>query len=336
MNPIKLSVIVPVYNAESTLRKCLDSILQQNLEGMELVIVDDGSKDKSCVIEEDFAKSYPNIIKLYKKENGGEASARNAGLKLVTGEYTSFVDSDDYVKPGYYSALFDAIESAAEIPDVVISGSSRSENGIDTEKHISMPGLINQKQLAEQFFDRSRDADMRVVWNKLFRTKIIRGLEFENRVCATDQIFCLQVFSLVENALFVDSCGYVQWMNPNSITHTLAKKYDPVYELAVSMQYRAYTGELYREMGISDEAVYLEHCRTDYVWFYILVKNVMNPGSPYQSRQSQINIIRSIMSEKEPRACIINCTYRSKLSFLVKLLYTINSPQLARFVLSKL
>ena len=92
----KVSVIVPVYNVEDYIRECLDSLINQTLTDIEIILVDDGSKDLSGTICDEYAKKDCRI-KVIHKENGGQSSARNAGLKVSTGEYILFVDSDDYI-----------------------------------------------------------------------------------------------------------------------------------------------------------------------------------------------------------------------------------------------
>src|SRR5574344_2022066 len=93
---IKVSVIVPVYNVEKYLPKCLDSLVNQTLQDIEIIVVNDGTKDNSQKIIDKYAKKYKNI-KSYIKENGGLSDARNYGVAKANGEYISFIDSDDYI-----------------------------------------------------------------------------------------------------------------------------------------------------------------------------------------------------------------------------------------------
>ena len=91
----KVSVIVPVYNTENFLERCLNSLVNQTLNDMEIIVVNDGSTDASQEIIDRFANDFPNIIRTYRKKNGGLSSARNYGLDKATGEYIGFIDSDD-------------------------------------------------------------------------------------------------------------------------------------------------------------------------------------------------------------------------------------------------
>ena len=328
-----LSVVVPIYNAESTLRQCIESIISQGIEDMELILVDDGSTDSSYKIGEEFYQKYPEIVQLHKKENGGEASARNYGMALAKGEYLSFVDSDDIIRNDYYNTVIENISHCAVIPDLIVTGCSRLESNKEYPIHCKA-GFVDRKEFAHNFFVWKQQADLNVVWNKFFRRELLGGLTFEKRVCATDQIFCLNVYARISNVLFVDTCGYVQWMNPNSITHRLAKRYDPIFELENSMDYRKKVERLYKDVGVSENQLYKEYCRTDYVWFYTLVKNIFNEGTPYIDDKQKEQKIRDIMSVPERRECVLNGTGTSKLAKLTKVLYCLDSPKIVRVVFS--
>lgn len=104
---MKVSIIVPVYNVEQYLEKCLISLVNQTLDNIEIIVVNDGSPDNSQKIIDKYYKKYPNKIKKHIKENGGLSSARNYGLKFATGEFVAFVDSDDYVDVNMYKIMYD-------------------------------------------------------------------------------------------------------------------------------------------------------------------------------------------------------------------------------------
>ena len=118
---MKLSVIVPVYKAEAYLNECVDSLLGQTLRDMEIILVDDGSPDRSGAIMADYAARYPGRVRCLTLENGGQGRARNRGMELARGEYLGFVDSDDYVLPEMYETLCRAAdETGADIVDCCI------------------------------------------------------------------------------------------------------------------------------------------------------------------------------------------------------------------------
>ena len=109
-------MIVPVYNAESYLRICLDSILQQSLEEIEILAVDDGSKDQSAKILREYEKKYPDKIHVIYQENQGQSAARNHALAMASGEFVAFVDSDDYIGKDFLKRMYNtAIEKKSDM-----------------------------------------------------------------------------------------------------------------------------------------------------------------------------------------------------------------------------
>ena len=104
---MKLSIIVPVYNVEPYLRRCIDSILAQTFTDFELILVDDGSPDNCPAICDEYAEKDPRIVVIH-KQNGGLSDARNAGLDIARGEYIGFVDSDDYIDAEMYEKMYNA------------------------------------------------------------------------------------------------------------------------------------------------------------------------------------------------------------------------------------
>ena len=102
----KVSIIVPVYNVENYLEKCLNSLVAQTLQEIEIVVVNDGSTDNSQAIIQDFQSRFPDKIKTFQKQNGGLSDARNFGLKHSSGEFIGFVDSDDYVSETMFEEMY--------------------------------------------------------------------------------------------------------------------------------------------------------------------------------------------------------------------------------------
>ena len=119
MADAKVSVIVPVYNAEEYLKRCVDSLRNQTLEDIEIILVDDSSTDSSLEICKDFSGK-DSRIKVIHKENEGAGMARNAALRVATGKYIGFVDSDDFVEPDMFKSLFEKAEENES--DLVMSG----------------------------------------------------------------------------------------------------------------------------------------------------------------------------------------------------------------------
>lgn len=134
-----LTVVVPVYNVEKYLSKCVDSILNQTLSVDEIILVDDGSTDKSGLIADDYAKKY-DIIKVVHQKNGGLSAARNTGINLATMEYIAFVDSDDYIAPTMYEVLIERLKK--NDADISIGGVWYEQE--DGEKYTPYPDGITR------------------------------------------------------------------------------------------------------------------------------------------------------------------------------------------------
>ena len=129
-----LSVIVPVYNVESYLSRCVDSILVQKVDGMEIILVNDGSRDSSGTICDEYARKDSRIRVLH-KENGGLSSARNAGLDICRGEYIAFVDSDDWIEPDAYEKM---LKTAKELDVKLVCGGRYDVSSKTGEKKLGL------------------------------------------------------------------------------------------------------------------------------------------------------------------------------------------------------
>lgn len=140
----KVSVIVPVYNIEKYLMECLESIAAQTLKEIQVLLIDDGSKDTSAQICKDFIRSHPNF-EYYYKENGGTASARNVGLQHAAGEYIGFVDSDDWIEPDMFATIYQAAKEADA--DIVYCKMAGLMDYVDLPE-----GIYGEKEIREVIY----------------------------------------------------------------------------------------------------------------------------------------------------------------------------------------
>lgn len=200
-----ISVIVPVYNREKFISKCVDSLLRQTYDNLEIILVDDGSKDSSLDICKRYALKNKKI-KVVSKENGGVSSARNAGLKAAGGDYIGFVDSDDKISPGMYNVLLTNIHKYK----VKISVCGLNRNG-----EMIIP---KGKLVSSEIFLKNNIKNLSVV-NKLFHRDTISGLYFDERLrYAEDMLFCFYAI-LRANKVFCDKRPlYFYHINEESAT----------------------------------------------------------------------------------------------------------------------
>lgn len=189
-----VSIIVPIYNVEKYLNKCIDSILNQTYKNLEIILVDDNSPDNCPKICDEYAKQ-DTRIKVIHKENGGLSSARNAGLDICTGEYIAFVDSDDYVEKDYILDLYKTIKDSNA--DISVCGFNKID--LYTNKII---GVYQDKKFLYddttkfEFLFRDDHVTSVVAWNKLYRKEIFNNLKYPEGHIHEDEYI---VYDLIKN-----------------------------------------------------------------------------------------------------------------------------------------
>lgn len=185
---LKYSVIIPVYNAENTIEKCLDSLLHQIPESAELLVINDGSPDRSGEICKRYAEKY-SAIHYFEKENGGVSTARNVGLDEAKGEYILFVDSDDYVDSSYWQVIDFLIGQYQ--PDMLQWG-FRDCGEIVRERHLGDYAVFGETAVAEKVDTALRLYLFSALWARVYRRELIeeRQIRFDPRLAiGEDQLF---------------------------------------------------------------------------------------------------------------------------------------------------
>ena len=172
-----ISVIVPVYNAEKTLEDCVDGILAQSFRDLELILIDDGSKDSSPKICDNYAEEDSRVIAIH-KQNGGVSAARNAGLDIAHGEWITFIDSDDYISADF----FQGVDSCKQ--QLLITG-FRDEIGGNVYENVKMTSSIYQNPEDVKFFIRSQVSSNMVLrgpWGKFYRRELLGTQRFNTEM----------------------------------------------------------------------------------------------------------------------------------------------------------
>lgn len=199
-----VSIIVPAYNAEKILPKCLDSILSQTYKDFEVILINDGSKDRTGKVADGYAAK-DNRIKVIHKTNGGVSSARNEGLKIATGEWVTFIDADDWVEPGFIANMITGQET-----DIVVGGYHSIGNGeIEERKYTSK--LITGGEMSVVFKKHLTDMTFLCPWGKLFKHDIIRqnGLCFNTDMrIGEDTVFVWNYLAYCNRLSFVGGQNY--------------------------------------------------------------------------------------------------------------------------------
>ena len=221
MQQPEVSVIVPVYNAEKYLRKCVDSLLAQTFRYFEVILVDDGSPDRSGAICDEYAEKYPRV-RVFHKENGGVSSARQCGLDHARGEYTIHADPDDWVEPNMLEELY--AKAKAEDADMVICD-YYVEFGKKTELKRQQPSALDSETVLREMFQRLHGS----LWNKLVKRACYKDFQisFPPEIHYSEDLYV--VVSLLLHPIKVAYIPrafyhYNQTANPNSISRSAGKR----------------------------------------------------------------------------------------------------------------
>ena len=232
----KVSVIVPVYNMEKYITRCLTSLVNQTLDDLEIILVNDGSKDNSEQIIRQFKKDYKNIIYV-KKENGGLSSARNFGLIYATGEYVAFLDSDDYVDKTLYQKMYE--KAKATNSDYVECDFIWKYS--DHEK-IDVGYRYKDKK---EMFEKARV----VAWNKLIKREIIinKKIEFPVGLYYEDIEFFYKLLPYINSFAFVEEPLIYYVQRDNSIVNKQDSRTKQIFKVLDNVI------DYYKKIGLYSE-----------------------------------------------------------------------------------
>ena len=217
MNP-EISIIVPVYNVEKYLKRCIDSILNQSFTDFELILVDDGSTDNSGKIIDEYAVKNERIIVIH-KENGGQGSARNRGLDIAKGNYIGFVDSDDWIHKDMYECMYQIINE--DNTDIVQIGHNTVEEYKEDKRcNIDDLNIICIDNIIEKFADCNSFEILPLIFpvNKLYRRRVWENLRFPEGKFAEDLRVIYKIYDITEKYKIIDFNFYNYYMSPNSST----------------------------------------------------------------------------------------------------------------------
>lgn len=232
----KISVIVPVYNVSQYLRKCIDSILEQDYKNFEIILINDGSTDDSGKICDEYAEKYKNI-NVYHQKNGGISSARNLGVSKVTGKYISFVDSDDFVMKDFLSSMHSNLKN--NNVDISCCGSYEyfNKNKITNSNYINIEQKY-EKDEAQKYLNIIGYFNCGP-WNKLYKREVFDGIIFPVGKKSEDMYVMHKLINNAKNGLYYSSePKYFYRQREGSITNTSNINYDVID--AIEETYRFY------------------------------------------------------------------------------------------------
>lgn len=233
----KISVVIPVYNAEKFLEKCLDSVLGQTLSDLEIICINDGSKDNSAKILKSYAAA-DKRIQIITKKNAGVSAARNDGIGAATGDFIHFLDADDYIDADYYERMFSAAKNSTS--DIACSGfvtDSKHTHGLQYKKYRLLTGIKQKLRGTNALLDG-------YVWRYLFNRKFLikNKLKFDTTLISQeDVVFVLDAIARTDSVVIVPDTNYHYILN----TASALNNRDPAHHAKMKAHYKR--GKEYRK-----------------------------------------------------------------------------------------
>lgn len=333
-----VSIIVPVYNSEEYLEKCIDSIINQTYKNLEIILINDGSKDKSI----DICKKYENKdsrIKIIDKKNEGAAATRNLGIDVSKGEYIMFVDSDDYIDKKLVEASI--IQNQKNDYDVVISKVELFDDKyIETycyyENDLIVTEKIKEELIKSIFLDNKENKFTHIegpvakLIKKDFITK--NNIRFNTKlIYGEDLVFSLEIYTKTSNIFFVNKFLYFYRKNENSVTHSFDKnmianlketQQDIVRILKINNIENKYVDEVYYNRIKQFEKIVRQYffCKKNEKKYYELKKEFID----FSNSDFVQETIKNIKKEKLhfTRKVIVFCL-KKRAFFILKIYYKI-------------
>ena len=318
----KITVIVPVYNVENYLDKCLDSLVNQTYKNLEIIVINDGSTDNSGIICQEYAQKDNRIVYI-EKENGGQAEARNMGLDRMTGSYVTFVDSDDWVESDYVETLYQKI---MEYQADIAVGNYYSFNESEGMYYFHIFGdsyyekVYDNVSIFENLYESQEMKSFALisVWGKLYKADLVKHLRFDIGKLGEDGYLNQKIYLLAEKTIYLNKGLYAYRQREGSSSRIWTEKWmhalvDAMSERITLLANMGYPLEkhlaVYRQMlevslangqasGLSDTATYKE----------------------FEMKRTLLNQL-SIQEQKEKKAIVLAANY----AYVDQVLTTIKS-----------
>ena len=289
----KISVIVPVYNASKYLNTCLDSLLMQNLKDLEIILIDDNSKDDSLKILEMYKDKYPDKIKLFTNlENKGPGFSRNIGLKHATGDYIGFVDSDDYIEKDMYNLMYQRAKINDD--DIVITGLDLRYLNLDMSffgRKVKLDTGIFHPMVKKDIIVNSRPS----CCNKLFKGTLIGDHKFPESYKWEDYPFVILLMALSNKIEVLDRMQYHYRINLNGTTcgdmKNINSRLLDIFDVSDSLE------DKFKKYCIED--IFKEELQTIQIANCLCrARDLVFKNIPYQEKRELINLILNLIEVK--------------------------------------
>lgn len=314
----KISVIVPAYNVEDYIERCVKSILNQTYTDLEVILVDDGSPDCSGILCDQLADTDKRIISVHKK-NGGLSSARNYALEMATGDYITFVDSDDVIHPRMLEWMCGELEATNS--DIVSTGLSSfySESPSYFEGNVTFEQLT-QEDYIEHLFPVNFGKISVTACGKLYKTEIFTDLRYPEGVIYEDLHVYLPLLLKCKKISVCSEALYYWYNNEQSITRSDYLRHDRFREFSIREEYISF----FEEKKLNDQMMLAEN---EYLTFFLRNMYAVSLKYPQKRQEFEYHIevfkrhIKSIVKNpyicKMRKICSVTCLLVPKFSYLL-------------------
>ncbi|MTR63578.1 glycosyltransferase family 2 protein [Streptococcus parasanguinis] len=298
---MKYSVIIPVYNVEKYIDRCLKSIISQNYDDLEIIVIDNGSTDSSGSICDTYASEYSNIS-VYHIENHGVSAARNFGLAKAQGEFICFVDADDYLVGNLFSNMENQLDSELDL--LVFSYYNSLEKNLSettrSAKILPIEGKKDRNQFIALFTGLFLSDMMYTVWNKIYRREFLEEhrIMFEQYELGEDVRFNLNVFECVHTISFSKTCYYVY---VSGRTNSAMGQYNP-YRMNYQLEELEKVDQLMTGWDIHDDQF------IDQIKARILMSNIQNISNQKMSLSKKRHYVEVLCRNQEMIALLKKAT----------------------------
>ena len=304
-----ISVIIPVYNVEKFLPKCIESVVNQTYVNIEILLIDDGSTDSSGKICDNYAKLDQRITVVH-QVNEGVSGARNNGMKLIHGNYVAIIDSDDFLDLRYIEVMYDLIKK--EAADIVRCGHFYSN-----EEGECFGDVIDESYLCRKVLDKKTAMQMLIedceiqsfTWDKLYRRNILEGIEFPAGRYNQDIAIMHRIFDKAEKVVWTNEKLYFYRQREGSILHSRGEKLNRdqmfAYEQRIDFLQKDYP-ELKEQMVIR----YVNFCIACYCWAIKENKKNMQFDIFGKLKKSKKEIMKKKYGDKKFRLKVFFSTCR--------------------------
>lgn len=306
----KVSVIIPVYNKEKYLDRCLRSIINQSYKGLEIIVIDDGSIDHSYKIIQEY-KAIDNRIISVQQTNSGRSKARNKGIEIATGDYYCFIDADDTISDNYIELLLSTIKNKkadmaiCEMNIISSDGSVRIANKLDNKSVKIDPNFIYS------YISKSGGRLATSSCNKLYSAKLFQqhGLKYKDETIGEDFLLCIDALFQCSKIVTIDSALYNYYQNSDSTMHNFNEDYfNNIHNLMNTMY-------LMGEKNGNDMKISCA-CANVKNMFKIMTAKYENSSGLF----SKINSINNVIDDEKIREYVAACNSR-KLARNYKVVY---------------